>query len=283
MKRITISLLCLFIACATASFAVLDSVPQMLEEPERQLWMTMSADEAGKALLRLRNAGKIEDFAVRFKLLLDEGRTVSEILLILRIVGLPFSDEESEAISQLVMNSSLEAILNNIHKHGYSLEAYSSNRLELVFLNESERLNHVEAVRLARERGKSIATYLTPEIEGRMCVWTPERKIHLGGGRIGFSTAARILASRISRGKSLELEENDAKITQLADEHKIEFKSIFTFGDFVSFRDMRGEVIAITLAETGDVDYIILLENSSNGIAGVRADEMTLLRRKNND
>lgn len=280
MKRITILLLCLFCAFANASFATIDYVPRTPEESGQQLWISMSADQAGEALLNLRAAGKVEDFAVNFKLLLDEGRTASEILRILRIVGLPFSDEESEAISQLVIDSSLESILNNIHKHGYSLEAYSSNRLELVFLNESERLNHVEAVRLARESGTSIASHLTPEIEGRMCVWTPERKIHLGGDRVSFSTAARILSSRIARDNPLELEQNDAKITPIAGGNRIEFNSRFTFGDFVSFRDMRGEVIAITLSETGELDYIIVLENSSKGIAGVRADEMTLLRRK---
>lgn len=87
-----------------------------------------------------------------------------------------------------------------------------------------------------------------------MCVWTPERKIHLGGDRVSFSTAARILSSRISRNNPLELEQNDAKITPVAGGNRIEFNSRFTFGDFVSFRDMRGEIIAITLSETGELD-----------------------------
>lgn len=58
--------------------------------------------------------------------------------------------------------------------------------------------------------------------------------------------------------------------------------ALFLFGDKVSFRGYEGEIIAITLDGTGQLDYMITI-NESEAIAGVLENEITLIKRHGAD
>ncbi len=152
----------------------------------------LDAREAGKRLLTFRKAGKPDLFAQGFKTWLDSGKTVREILGLLRITGLPFGDDETGYLADFVVDYDGETRNRNLCVNGYSLEAYGGNRLELVLLNEDERKCYARALQLSEKRGTSIAHFMTAELEGRLCVWTGERKIHLGGPHFEFERVARI-------------------------------------------------------------------------------------------
>lgn len=65
--------------------------------------------------------------------------------------------------------------------------------------------------------------------------------------------------------------------------HTITFQSKFYFGDHVGFYTedegaARGTVIAITVDEELNVDYTILLDGQDEAVAGITANDMSLLR-----
>jgi len=184
--------MCLLLTSATFAQDVYQ--PANLSADEVLRWKDMDANAAGNALLELRDKDDCENFAIHLKVLFDEGRSVSDILHILHIVGLPLQNDEVDALLELAMNTPIPIRIRNLNEHGYSFEAYYPDRLELVLLNESEKAIHARAIELAAEKKVSIATNLSSDLEGRLCVWTGERKIFLGGNHVAYETAASILS-----------------------------------------------------------------------------------------
>jgi len=159
---------------------------------EKQLWKSMTGREAGQELLKLRQRNDPEKFATRFILFLNQGRTTSEILALLRVVGLPLKDSEIEQMEMLYE----DLVEHNMLKTGYSLEcrATPGTRFSLIFLNNAER----QAWKKNDDEGRDALTEhekkIVDNLEGRLCVWAAKRKIHLGGPRFIYERVKPILS-----------------------------------------------------------------------------------------
>lgn len=186
-------LFCLFFCLV--SVAGFTYSPDHITVDERLLWKTMTGREAGQELLKFRFASDPVGFAARFVLFLNQGRSTSEILAMLRVVGLPLRPREISAMEDVYLDNSAEISFYNIIENGYSLECHATpaTRFSIVFLNAAER----QAYQICHERGyESLADNekkVFNNLEGRLCVWASKRKIHLGGPRLTFDRVKPIL------------------------------------------------------------------------------------------
>lgn len=185
----------LFIVFCVVNVAVFSYSPDEINSYERLRWKSMEGREAGEELLKFRNNQDAEGFAARFVLFLNQGRTTSEILGMLRIVGIPLKPCEIEALEDIYIDTPEEIFVNNILENGYSLECHvtPATRFSIVFVNEAVR----QAFRKYQEDGyqglSEQEKKIYANLEGRLCVWAPKRKIHLGGPRPTFDRVKPIL------------------------------------------------------------------------------------------
>lgn len=166
--------------------------------PEQSHWKGMSGKEAGKALLVYRKNGDNKGFASHFFLFINQGRSKSEILSMLNVIRIPLLDSEVSALEEVYLDAvefSNPPFVDNAFKNGYSLECHGTpgTRFSLVFLNQEER----EVYRKKQEEGISSLNKREEKVwgnlEGRLCVWAPKRKIHLGGPHFVFDRVKNIL------------------------------------------------------------------------------------------
>lgn len=204
-SRSFVFLLVLFGILTSAGVQAQTAAPQIASShSDSSDWARFSYLDAGEALLNLRKAKMPSEFALGFKTWLDSGRKVQEILSLLSFIRPPFKKAEIAALSDLIIDYDPVIRNRNLTEHGYSLEAYGDNRIELVLLNQAEKDCYARALRLSTLRHTSIAHFLTPDLEGRLCVWTGERKIFLGGPHFDYDRVQRIL-SHPTRPEDLQL------------------------------------------------------------------------------
>lgn len=190
---ITRSVICILLCLLSLSAFAYS--PDAINGDERLLWETMTGREAGQELLKFRFAGDPAGFAARFVLFLNQGRSTSDILAMLRVIGLPLKTREISALEDIYLDTPEEVSVHNISENGYSLECHATpdTRFSLVFVNEVERA----AFRKWREVGyESLSEHdkkVYANLEGRLCVWALKRKIHLGGPRLTFERAKPIM------------------------------------------------------------------------------------------
>ena len=185
------ALLCLLLCLVTLAGSAEYSLDEISND-EKLLWKSMTGREAGQELLRLRQRNDPEKFATRFILFLNQGRSTSEILSLLRVVELPLKDSEIEQMSMLYEM----LVEHNMLETGYSLECHATpgTRFSLVFLNDAERQAWKKNDKEGREALTEHEKKVVDNLEGRLCVWASKRKIHLGGPHFVFERVKTILS-----------------------------------------------------------------------------------------
>jgi hypothetical protein len=171
--------------------------PQNIPDPEKNDWKSFTGVQAGEALLKLRASGKTSDFAARFLLFFDQGRTKREILDLLNVVDLPLKHAEVEAIGEILAFEVPDEIRNrNAVDHGYSIECRGTpgTRISLVFLSDEEKRVYKTKFVDNMELQSPVDEEIFANLEGRLCVWAKKRKIHLGGPHFIYERVARILS-----------------------------------------------------------------------------------------
>lgn len=169
--------------------------PDQIPAEARARFAKLDGRRAGMELSFIRETGNVEGFARHFVLFLDQGRSTSQILAMLRVIGLPLREAEVEAIGEIAMSVPMPIRHRNCVEHGYHLDVHCTpgTRLQLTFLNDEEKAAYrkwaMHEGKIETEREKAVVA----ELEGRMCVWASDRKIHLGGPHFVYDRAARIL------------------------------------------------------------------------------------------
>jgi hypothetical protein len=171
--------------------------PENISDSEKKEWKSLTGVQAGEALLKLRASGKTSDFAARFLLFFDQGRTKREILDLLNVVDLPLKHAEVEAIGEILAFEVPDEIRNrNAVDHGYSIECRGTpgTRISLVFLSDEEKRVYKTKFVDNMELQSPVDEEIFANLEGRLCVWAKKRKIHLGGPHFIYERVARILS-----------------------------------------------------------------------------------------
>lgn len=152
----------------------------------------------GSHIIELRRSGNIDAIGKLFVDYFYHKRSKRDILDLLNTINIPLKQIEVESICDYLISKGTKDRYYSGVNFGYSLEAHATpeTRISLIFLNQDEiEIYKRWSVNDCSPHSKR-EEFIAGNLEGRLCVWPKRRKIHIGGPRIDYERAKRILLEK---------------------------------------------------------------------------------------